>query len=58
MSDGPLPDGCWTNRHWTFVLSAAQIVGRYSLPTKKRGGSILGHLYMYRDREGGHTRMY
>jgi hypothetical protein len=41
-----------------FILSAAQIIGSYSLPTKKRGGSILGHLYVYQDREGGHDRMY
>jgi hypothetical protein len=41
-----------------FILSAAQIKGSYSLPIKKHVGSIPGHLYVYRDREEGHDRMY
>jgi hypothetical protein len=41
-----------------FIRSAAQIIGSYSLPTKKCGDSIPEHLYVYRDRDGGHDRMY
>jgi hypothetical protein len=40
-----------------LILSAAQIVSN-SQPTRKHGGSVPGHMVLYRDREGGHLRMY
>lgn len=41
-----------------FILSAAQTVQSASLVPIKRGGSVPGRLYIYRDREVAHTRMY
>ena len=35
-----------------------QILHRYSRPARKNGGSVPGHLVKYRDREGGHLKMY
>jgi hypothetical protein len=35
-----------------LILSAAEIVGSHSQPTRKYGDSIPGHIVMYRDREG------
>jgi hypothetical protein len=39
-----------------FIMSAAQIVQTFS--GKKRKLSVPGHLVIYRDREGGHRRMF
>jgi hypothetical protein len=35
-----------------------QILHRFSRPARKHGGSVPGHLVKYRDREGGHLKMY
>jgi hypothetical protein len=61
MSDGSsltLLDESSSDDDDEFIIFATQIGGNYSLPTKKCGDSILGHLYIYRDRGGGHDRMY
>ena len=42
-----------------FIFSAAQIVQDFlSVPKRKHGGSVPGHIYIYRDRAAGHDRMY
>jgi len=41
-----------------LIFSATQILQSESKRAKKSGGSVPGHLYIYRDREGGHARMY
>jgi hypothetical protein len=41
-----------------FIMSAAQIVQTFSGQKRKPGGSVPGHLVIYRDREGGHQRMF
>ena len=41
-----------------FFFAAAQIVQRCSQPARKHGGSVPGHQVKYRDRVGGHARMY
>jgi hypothetical protein len=42
----------------SFVFTAAQIVRTFSNRKRRRGGSVPGHVVVYRDREGGHRRMY
>jgi hypothetical protein len=41
-----------------FMIAAAQIVHKFSSKKQRHGGSVLGHAVIYRDREGGHQRMY
>ena len=41
-----------------FILSAARIVQTFSNCKGRHGGSVPGHLVIYRDREGGHQRMF
>ena len=41
-----------------LILSAAEIVQSHSQCAPKHGGSVPGHAVLYRDREGGHLRMY
>jgi hypothetical protein len=38
------------------IIAASQIV--QSASQRKPGGSVLGRVYIYRDREAGHTRLY
>ena len=40
------------------IFSAAQIVHTYSNTKRSHGGSVLGHRVLYRDRKGGHERMF
>lgn len=40
------------------IVSAAQIVNTYSNAKRSHGGSVVGHRVIYRDREGGHDRMF
>ena len=42
----------------SFIASAAAIVDTFSNVKKQHGGSIPGHRVIYRDREGGHARMF
>ena len=37
-----------------FILSAARIMQTFSNRKGRHGGSVPGHLVIYRDREGGH----
>jgi hypothetical protein len=39
-----------------FIISAAQII--QSVSRRKPGGSVHGRVYIYRDREAGHTRLF
>ena len=41
-----------------LILSAVEIVQSHLQPTRKHGGSVPGHAVLYRDREGGHMRMF
>ena len=41
-----------------FILSAARIVQSFSNEKGKHGGSVHDHQVLYRDREGGHKRMF
>uniref|UniRef100_J3NBV0 Uncharacterized protein n=1 Tax=Oryza brachyantha TaxID=4533 RepID=J3NBV0_ORYBR len=41
-----------------FIIAAARIVQMYSGQTRRPGGSVPGHLVIYRDREGGYERMF
>ncbi|XP_066391964.1 uncharacterized protein [Miscanthus floridulus] len=41
-----------------LILSVAQIVETYSNAKGRHGGSVPGHKVIYRDREGGHERMF
>ena len=41
-----------------LIMSAAAIVETYSNKKGRHGGSVLGHKVIYRDREGGHQRMF
>ena len=41
-----------------LILSAAEIVQSHSQCAPKHGDSVPGHAVLYRDREGGHLRMY
>jgi hypothetical protein len=40
------------------IASAAQIAETFLNEKKQHGGSILGHKVIYRDRQGGHDRMF
>ena len=40
------------------IFSAARIVHAFSNAERRHGGSVLGHRVIYRDREGGHDRMF
>ena len=40
-----------------LILAAAQIVSNPQ-PARKHGRSVPGHIVLYRDIEGGHSRMY
>ena len=40
------------------ILATAQIVQSFSNEKGRHGGSVKGHRVLYRDREGGHNRMY
>jgi hypothetical protein len=42
----------------SLILSAAQIVQTFSNVKGRHGGSVHGHGVLYRDREGGHERMF
>jgi hypothetical protein len=42
----------------SLIASAAAIVDTFSNVKKKHGGSIVGHRVIYRDRQGGHDRMF
>ena len=42
----------------SLILSAARIVQAFSNEKGRHGGSVKGHKVLYRDREGGHDRMY
>jgi len=42
----------------SVILSTAQIVQSYSNIKGRHGGSVKGHKYLYRDRQGGHDRMF
>jgi hypothetical protein len=41
-----------------LILSAAKIVHTYSKAKRSHGGSVVGRKFIYRDREGGHNRMF
>lgn len=42
-----------------LLLCTGQIIESHSqAEPEKHGGSIPGHVVIYRDREGGHSRMY
>ncbi|XP_066333305.1 uncharacterized protein [Miscanthus floridulus] len=41
-----------------LIMSAAAIVETYSNKKGRHGGSVPGHKVIYRDREGGHQRMF
>jgi len=41
-----------------LITSAAAIVETYSNKKGRHGGSVPGHKVIYRDREGGHQRMF
>jgi hypothetical protein len=41
-----------------FIIFATQIIQSESILPAKRGGSIPGYVYIYRDREAGHARMF
>ena len=41
-----------------FIFTAARIVHMFSKKKRRPGGSVPGHVVIYRDREGGHRRMY
>ena len=41
-----------------LIMSAASIVETYSNQKGRHGGSVPGHKVMYRDRVGGHQRMF
>lgn len=41
-----------------LILSAAQIVETFSNTKGRQGGSVPGHQVIYRDKEGGHHRMF
>ena len=42
----------------TLISSLAQIVDSASNEKGPHGGSVMGHKVVYRDREGGHERMF
>jgi len=42
----------------TLISSLAQIVETASNEKGPHGGSVMGHRVLYRDREGGHKRMF
>ncbi|XP_066338609.1 protein ALP1-like [Miscanthus floridulus] len=42
----------------SLILSAARIVQTFSNDKGRHGGSVEGHRVLYRDREGGHDRMF
>jgi hypothetical protein len=39
-----------------FIIGAAQII--QSVSRRKPGGSVHGRVYIYRDKEAGHTRLF
>ena len=41
-----------------LIMSAAAIVETYLNQKGRHGGSVLWHKVIYRDREGGHQRMF
>jgi hypothetical protein len=41
-----------------LVFTGAQFVQNFSNVKKKHGGSVIGREYIYRDKQGGHERMY
>jgi hypothetical protein len=41
-----------------FIITAARIVQTFSGHKRRPGGSVPGHVVIYRDREGGHRRMF
>ena len=41
-----------------FIIAAAAIVQTFSGHKRRPGGSVPGHAVIYRDREGGHRRMF
>ena len=41
-----------------LIMSAASIVETYSNKKGRHGGSVPCHKVIYRDREGGHQRMF
>ncbi|XP_066365410.1 protein ALP1-like [Miscanthus floridulus] len=41
-----------------LIFSAAQIVSNFSNAKRRPGGSVPSHRVIYRDREGGHDRMF
>jgi len=41
-----------------FIIAAAAIVQTFSGHKRRSGGSVPGHAVIYRDREGGHRRMF
>ena len=41
-----------------FILGAAQIVHSFSNVRRSHGGSVPGRTKIYRDRQGGHDRMF
>jgi hypothetical protein len=41
-----------------FIFAAARIVHTFSNKNQRHGGSVPGHVVVYRDREGGHRRMF
>ena len=42
----------------SVILSAAQVVQTFSNEKGRHGGSVVGHRVLYRDREGGHDRIF
>jgi hypothetical protein len=41
-----------------FMFTAAAIVQMFAKKKGRHGGSVPGHIVIYRDREAGHRRMY
>lgn len=41
-----------------FIITAARIVQTFSGHKRRHGSSVPGHVVLYRDREGGHQRMF
>jgi hypothetical protein len=42
----------------SLISSVAEIIKTFLNEKRKHGGSIPGHIVIYRDREGGHDRMF
>jgi hypothetical protein len=53
-----LDDNSSCNDDDYFIIAAAGIVQTFSGHKRKPGGSVPGHVVIYRDRQDGHQRMF